>query len=123
LWFVENVVRTYEARTIAMPRQSMPGLVFDAREGGDLEVYLVELNSALPRVWKNLLDNSAQGKRTYANVGCENTDGLLPDEEEDDEDAVLKWISDMCIEDNVWNPAPDGRVDIRNCVKITLQAD
>ena len=109
-----------------MPREPMNALVFNAEEPGEPECYLVDLTSALPNVWRNLQNNSAQGKRKYSHLGCENTDGLLTEEEEEDEDAVnevLDWIKGLCIADNKFDVASDGRVRINNCVTISIRAD
>ena len=109
-----------------MPRDPMNALVFNAEEPGEPECYLVDLTSALPNVWRNLQNNSAQGKRKYSHLGCENTDGLLTEEEEEDEDAVnevLDWIKGLCIADNKFDVASDGRVRINNCVTISIRAD
>ena len=106
-----------------MPRNDMPAFVVDSREPTETQIYLVNLNTAANDVWRNLQDNIARGKRTYEGLSCETTDGLLTEDEEEDDTAiseVLDWITDMCTPDNIWNPAEDGRLQMSNVVKIII---
>ena len=102
----------------------MHALIVDARD--EAQIFIVNLNTAESNIWRNLRRNATEGKRTYENVGVDSTDGLLTEEEEEDDTAigdVLDWITDMCTENNVWNPAADGRLRLNNVVKIILRAE
>ena len=103
----------------------MYAIVFTAEEPGEPGEYLIPLDSAETNVWRNLRNNAARGKRNYKWLHCENTDGLLTEEEEEDSDAIqelLDWIRGLCTPENKWDIASDGNVNLRDCVKISISA-